>query len=169
MRTHRDDAAELAFLDFLEERYPEHFQRITRAQGAARLSRTFYPVLGVLGSGLPLGGIGIVIHLLARDAASGSGVVPVEAAALLGQMTFAFWVVAGAIVLTAFFATISAGFSKARAIIFEAEQLDLAARTQWELRTLRVFQETRANGQVNSSDDSQMDISLPEVRIPGPH
>lgn len=164
-----EDRTDTEFLDYIEERYPEHFRRITRAQAVARSARISYPLMGFLLTSVPGVAICIILEVLKASSASQAGFLPPEAAPMLGSVAILFWVLTALVVGVTTTISFLAGIQKAQSVLFESEQLEIATRVQYELRGLRAFfPAEQAQGKERVAGKGA-EGAVVDVRIPGPH
>jgi hypothetical protein len=150
------------FSEYMQEAWPEHARRILEARRGAPFVRVYYPLVGFLFSLILAGGLSLFVTVMARqnalwnDPESASAPRLQWLQALLEQAVPVMWILTVVVVLIVLMACISAGLSKARELLFDAEKLELNARMEYMLGGARM---RVADLEENLPQDAELSVS----------
>lgn len=122
------------FSEYMQDAWPEHCRRIVEARRAAPFVRVYYPLIGFLFSSVFAGGLSLIATVISKQESLWKVGDDTKNAWLYGVIQTAvpiMWVAAVVVVLIVVMACVSAGISKARELIFEAEKLEMASRMEY--------------------------------------
>jgi hypothetical protein len=125
---------DLDFSEYMQEAWPEHTRRIVEARRAAPFVRFYYPLIGFLFSGVIAGGLSLIVTVISKQESLwkvGEGARNEWMYGVVQTAVPIMWIVAAVVVLIVVMACVSAGIAKARALIFDAEKLEMSSRMEY--------------------------------------
>lgn len=142
------------FKDYLTTHFPEHANRIFKANSRAWFSRIFFPMFFFLVPVVFFVGIGFFLYSIKQPGffavQSQDKLADFVQSIPLRNTLISIGVTGGFVSLVCFFIGLLIGFSRAHYLLFEAEKLELSAKKLWHTEK-------------NFSDENQQNY-LPKVR-----